>query len=254
MYLYAITDRPEAPLPDAPGLEDAPLFSLRHRDIVAVVSSLPDSGVSPVETNLWRHEAVLEALMTDRAVLPVRFGTVPAHEDALRDVLSAHYAGFTTDLDHVRGRVEVGLRVLWQEEQGGGGAEKRGSEEARARRGRRTGEQASSGSGRVYMMARLEEKRQQRAHRERAEALAREIHTPLDKEAVDSTHQVLVTPRFLLTAAYLVERDETKGFQQQVQALNPAYPAFRFLCTGPWPAYSFVTAGTFPIRGGDIRG
>jgi hypothetical protein len=26
-----------------------------------------------------------------------------------------------------------------------------------------------------------------------------------------------------------------------VEALSAAYPALRFLCTGPWPAYSFVT-------------
>lgn len=246
MYLYAITDRPEAPLPETPGLEDAPLFSLSHRDIAAVASSLTGT-VSPVETNLWRHEAVLEDLMTDRAVLPVRFGTVLADEDALRHVLMAHYASFAADLNHVRGRVEVGLRVLWDEEQDSNGA--------RERSGRGTGERASTGSGRVYMMARLEEERQRRAHRERAEALAMDIHTPLANQAVDSTDEVLVTPRFLLTAAYLVERDEVEGFQRQVQALNPAYPALRFFCTGPWPAYSFVTAGTFPIeRGGDIRG
>jgi hypothetical protein len=242
MYLYAISDCPEAPLPVTPGLEDAPLLNVRHRGIAAVASALT-RAVSPVETNLWQHEAVLEALMTDRAILPVRFGTLLTGEDALRDVLTAHYADFVADLDHVRGRVELGLRVLWQDEQEGGGAT------VQRRKGVET-----RGSGRAYMMARLEEERGRRARRKQAEALASEINTPLVKEAVDSTHQVLVTPRFLLTAAYLVERGAVEVFQQQVQALNSAYSTLRLLCTGPWPAYSFVTASTFPTGEGGNRG
>jgi hypothetical protein len=96
------------------------------------------------------------------------------------------------------------------------------------------------GSGRSYLLARLEEERQRRAWRQRAEALAEELHTPLAHLAVESTRQVLLTPRLLLTAAYLVERDQVAAFQQEVGALSAAYPALRFLCTGPWPAYNFV--------------
>jgi len=32
------------------------------------------------------------------------------------------------------------------------------------------------------------------------------------------------------------------AFQREVEALRQAYPDLDFLCTGPWPAYSFVTA------------
>lgn len=234
MYLYAIIDRPEAPLPDEPGLEGAPLFSVSHRDIVAVASPLTADQVSVTEANLWQHEEIVEALMVDRAVLPVRFGTVLADESALQDVMVAHYADFVADLDRVRGRVELGLRVLWD-------SDEQGSRGARATPvAFRLQEQGSRGDGRAYMMARLEEERQRRAWRERAETLATKLHTPLAERAVDSTHEVLVTTRFLLKAAYLVERGEVTAFQREVKALNAAYPELRFLCTGPWPAYNFV--------------
>jgi hypothetical protein len=52
-----------------------------------------------------------------------------------------------------------------------------------------------------------------------------------------------------LTAAYLVERDRVATFQQEVEALSATYPALRFLCTGPWPTYNFVSR--FPID--DVR-
>ena len=100
-YLYAITDRPESPLPVIPpvdkesgnGLEDATTISLEYRAIAAVISPIGVSEAPATEANLWRHEAVVEALMTDRTVLPVRFGTILADETAVRSFLAAHYAG-----------------------------------------------------------------------------------------------------------------------------------------------------------------
>lgn len=229
MYLYAITNQPEEPVPPDPGLEGASLLSLAYQDIAAVASPLTIVEVPPTEDNLWRHEAIVEALMADRIVLPMRFGTVLANEVAVQAVLAAHYTDFVASLDRVRGRVELGLRVLWDDDtpppqpspacEGGSGR----------------------GSGRAYLMARLEEERQVWAWRQQAEALAAELHAPLARLATGSTRQVLITPRLLLTAAYLVERDEVATFRQEVETLSAAYSALRFLCTGPWPAYSFVT-------------
>jgi len=131
--------------------------------------------------------------------------------------------------------VELGLRVLWDSEI------------------RKTKiENRNLNSGRSYLLARLEEERQARAWRQRAETLVTELHTPLAQLAAESTRQVLVTPRLLLTAAYLVERDQVTAFQREVGGLSGAYPALRLLCTGPWPPYSFVTA-TVPSADGEER-
>lgn len=239
MYLYAITDQPEAPIPAGPGLKGASLLSLVYREIAAVVSPLAAAGVQATEVNIRRHEAVVEALMADRAVLPVRFGAVLEDEPAVQAALAAHYAGFVADLDRVRGRVEIGLRVLWNEEEQ---ASRRAGQQGSAPP--RTSAPLHTGSGRTYLMARLEQERRVQAERERAEELAAELHTPLARLAAESTHQLLVTPRMLLTAAYLVERNQMAAFQQEVEALGVVYPALHFLCTGPWPPHSFVTAGT----------
>ncbi|MBI5956606.1 MAG: GvpL/GvpF family gas vesicle protein [Chloroflexi bacterium] len=229
-------------MPAVPGLkvganDHSPLFGVSYQDIAAVVSTLTSAKVQPTEANLWLHETVVEALMVDRAVLPVRFGTVLANEAAVQAVLTAHHADFVANLKRVRGRVELGLRVLWEiEEQGSGGAGEQGGTPAPSHLRR-------EGSGRSYLLARLAEERQVWARRRRAEALAAEIHAPLARLAAEDTRQVLITPRLLLTAAYLVDRDQVATFRQEVEALSAAYPALRFLCTGPWPPYSFVTAG-----------
>jgi hypothetical protein len=236
LYLYAITDQPEVTGPTGPGLEATSPLSLVYQDIAAVVSPVTAAEVLPTEANLWLHEAVVETLMLDRTVLPVRFGTVLAGEAAVQAVLAAHYADFVTSLNRVRGRVELGLRVLWISDFRLPIADCRLPNHKSEIENRKS----KILSGRAYLLARLEEERQARAWRQRAEALADELHAPLAHLATENTRQVLITPRLLLTAAYLVERDRVTVFQREVEALQAAYPALHFLCTGPWPAYSFI--------------
>ncbi len=281
LYLYAITDQPETPVPAGPpvtpgvrgasaplvspgvrgapapthsetpgvcqtpgvltGLEGASLIGLAYQDIGAVVSPLTTGEAPLTEDNLWQHEAVVEALMASRTVLPMRFGTVLANEAAVQSALAARYADFVTSLKRVHGRVELGLWVLWDDRRPQT-ADRRG-----VFRGRR-----SAVSGRAYLLARLEEDRQARARRLWAEALVAPLHTPLARLATESTRQVLAAPRSLLKAAYLIDRDRVAAFRREVEALSAANPTLRFFCTGPWPAYSFMTTG-IPATDGEER-
>jgi len=228
LYLYAITDLPDLPTDlTEPGLDGAGLREIVWEDLAAVVSSTTDGAALPTESNLWRHEAVVEALMAARAVLPVRFGTMLLDEDAAREILAANSGVFTPNLEHVRGRVEVGLKVLWNEE----GVATSGVPRA-----------TESDNGRSYMLARVAEERALGIVRKRAETLSADLHSVLVGLAADSRRHTLATPRLLLTAEYLVGRNQIDAFRGQVDSLSADHPALRFLCTGPWPPYSFVTA------------
>ena len=227
IYLYAITDDPEVTTLPESGIGGASLLTCAYRDVAAVISPMVSAEIEPTADNVWRHEEIVEALMAESAVLPVRFGTVLADRTAVQATLAVHYSRFVTNLDRVRGRVELGLRVLWDDD---------GCPTDKDDGGR------MADSGRAYLMARVEKEHQVQASRQRGEALAAELDARLADLAVQSTHRALVTPRLLLTAAYLVEQDQVVPFQQRVRALGAAYPALRFLCTGPWPPYSFVGA------------
>lgn len=245
MYIYAITDHSRAAMPATPGLEDAPPLSIPYREIAAVVSAHSMEKIAPTQTYLWCHEAVVEALMADRTVLPVRFGTVVSGEAAVQALLAAHYDGLVANLKRVCGRVELGLRTLWD------GVEGRASTPGRSEQ---VAQRGSGMDGRSYLLARLEEERQTQVWRQRAEVLAAELHGSLAHLAVESTYQVLMTPRMLLVAAYLIERDRMTVFQRMVNALKITHPTLDLLCTGPWPPYSFVTAGAVAASGKQREG
>ena len=55
---------------------------------------------------------------------------------------------------------------------------------------------------------------------------------------------MLATPELLLSAAYLIPRTNLDAFRARVQRLDDQHPALTFVCTGPWPPYSFATVDT----------
>jgi hypothetical protein len=246
--MYAITDRAAAVTAGRTGLEGAPLLTVPCREIAAVVSAVTAARVEATPANFWLHEEVVEGLMADSPVLPLRWGTVVPDERRLSAVLETHYDSFVAALERVRGRVELGLRVLWDgdalqpppAEPGSQGNARPGASPGTVPPQPARGEPAAT-PGRRYLMARVEADRLARAERQRALGMADEIHRPLDRLAAESVREVLPTSRMLLAAAYLVDRDRVADVRAEADALAAAFPALRLLLTGPWPPYHFVT-------------
>lgn len=223
VYLYAIVDSP--PQWNRQGILGTLMRNLHYQEISAVTSLIGRVSISPTATGVLLHEEIIEELMSCCTVLPARFGVILADENAVLNALQAHYEQFCASLEHVRGRVELGLRVMWS------------SEEAAALSSKKP---LVSEGGRAYLLASLEQERQLNEWNEKARSLAEPIHTILAAMAVDSTYKLLETPRLLLTAAYLLDRAQVDSFRGTVVALQSTHTNLHFLCTGPWPAYNFA--------------
>lgn len=235
-YLYAIT---QAPAPDfltkiGLGLRDLPLQVVIHDQLAAVMSDwclpTPTSSHGAVETDLWRHEQVIEAIMAQGRTLPVRFGTTLADVDCVHQLLSTRAADFTADLAYVADRVEMGLRILWEPPRGTPlDPESLAAENS-----------AGSTPGRHYLHQQILKRRQEQAIRAHAETFVAALNATLQPCFVDMRLQILPTERLLLSASYLVQQTLVDAFQAQVEELGTRNPSFAFLCSGPWPAYHFV--------------
>lgn len=211
IYLYAIT-RAGPPLPSGPGLEDAPLVVVEEGPLAAVGSEHRDS-IAGGEQALWRHEEVVEGLMAHTTVLPMRFGAVVGDTGEVSALLARERERYETLLADLRGRVELGVRVMPVTEP--------------------ASPAKTETSGRAYMMGRLE-----RAQ-EAADAL-RAVHTALEPLAVTSHLRERAVGKLSSSGAYLVEGDAVDAFSAEVDALAAAHPELAVLFTGPWPPYSFV--------------
>lgn len=191
--IYAITDDP---LPPA-----APVVALSCGRLVALCAPAESGDITPEA--LWRHEEVVESLMENRDLLPVRFGTVLADEEAVTRAVADREEDLANRLERVRGAVELAVR-----------AELRDSTEPPA------------ASGRAYMEART-----------RRHELAQLLNSFLSEHA----HAAALRPGAeLLRAAYLVGRGDVDRFVAAVGDLQTRHPELDMVCTGPWPPYSFA--------------
>ena len=99
--LYAITDDPAPPAPPLRAVQSDGLTALcapaEQRELTAEV--------------LWEHEAVVESLMEERDLLPMRFGTLVEDDEAAVRALEERREELRTSLDRVRGAVELAVRV-----------------------------------------------------------------------------------------------------------------------------------------------
>jgi Gas vesicle synthesis protein GvpL/GvpF len=214
LYLYALVE-PPARLPDSPGLDDSTLSVEPLGALDAVVSRLAALPSAQSEDHVLAHARVVDELASlNDAVLPVRFGRTYGDASALRDAVNARGDEFREALDRVRGCVELGLRVL------AGTADRT---------------LAAPESGREYLRARLDE-------RQRGERLADDLDAPLAALSRAATRSVLATPQLVLSAAYLVPRDELDEFRRAVGSVQSRHPELSVACTGPWAPYSFATA------------
>src|SRR5205823_521281 len=57
-----------------------------------------------------------------------------------------------------------------------------------------------------------------------------------------STHSRAAAPRLLLSGAYLIPAADVERFRTRLAELEQTHPELTFVCTGPWPPYSFATA------------
>lgn len=243
IYVYAITDRPEEPLPGQLGLHDQGLAKVIWRDVVAVVSTLDGPHLSKTADELWRHEEVVEALMSDRAVLPVRFGTLLPSSQWVADMLCRTYRTFVQDIEHVRGQVEIGMRFLSTIENG--------AEADRPLSASNKLVRPRAGPGSAYLWARLAKERELRDRQRAKLSLVQEAYERLASHANASRLDDEPDDRHGTSAAFLVPCDRIVSFRKIVGEVANAHPELALLCTGPWPPYSFVDAGEHATSLGD---
>ena len=198
--LVAITDDPRQP--------PEPLRAVRRGNL-SILCATAGGVQDPSAEDLWRHEELLERLLEDRDLLPVRYGTVVKDEEAAARVLDERHDELAAGLQRVRGAVEIAVRVRDR------------TPEA---------EPPPAGlSGREYMDAKAG-----------ATKTADAVHAPLAGLARES---VVHGGDELLRAAYLVDRGRVDAFVTAVRRLQDERPDLALVCTGPWPPFSFTSRG-----------
>lgn len=216
------------------GAEPGEVHAISYRNLAAIVSDVPLAIQDPTRENLLAHQAVTEAVMRSCTLVPVAFGTVLKSADDVIELLRSAQHAFQDVLVRVQGKVELGLKVLWDRDAVARELE-REDEDLRRLKGGLTQQHGSLYFARMQHGRLLDAALDARAGRWADEILG-------DLRAFSAAAQTRkpVGERMILNAAFLVAREQEPSWEERLQELAARSDALTFRWTGPWPAYSFV--------------
>jgi len=224
LYAYCLTEGLDTLDHSPPGISDAKVSLLKHEELGVLVSTLGTGAVPVTRENALSHAAVVRSVLDRTTPLPFRFGTL-VDEQQLKSYLTARKAALQTQLTHVRGCVEMNVKIIQQVQ----------NDNADPRHEDRT-----QGPGTAF----LAEKRREIIGDERRAEEAAELSTLVREtlEGLIKDEQVTLRPteRLAFAAAHLVERSTVQAYREKMSEAVKHRPELHFLVSGPWPPYSFA--------------
>ncbi|OCA92116.1 GvpL/GvpF family gas vesicle protein [Pseudobacillus wudalianchiensis] len=216
--------------------EQRELFIIRYKDAAIVAAEVPMKIYHPNKENLMMHQGAVSLVMKQNStVIPVSFGNVFHSKEDVRVLLENLYPQFEKLFPEIKGKVELGLKVVgkkeWLESQVSENSKinkmaqaiKGKSEEASYY------ERVQLGGAAQKIIASLQDE------------IKQEVFSPLKELAEASKVNDPIGERMLLNAAFLVDQDKEDEFDQKVNDLHEKWKdKVEFSYSGPWPAYNFV--------------
>jgi hypothetical protein len=222
------------------GLEGSGVYNVPYCDIGTIVSEMNRSIQTATESDVLKHEEVVERLITDFTVLPMRFqSTVDRREDVI-SIMQNCYKDFRNNLDRLHNKREFGIKVLWP-------ADKIRQDVIKTLGDvEQTTTESCTSANRKYMMEKFKQHKIDKAFESKADKLIGAMDELLCKFAAEKKLQKLKTANLLLDAVYLVENSRQSSFREAFGNIKDAHPGLKFLFSGPWPAYNFVVLSQRP--------
>ena len=194
------------------------VITIAYRDLSTVVSSVPMNKYVVSSKTISTHERVIETVMRDYTVLPVRFYTVAPNAEDIRNLLRRRYPEFKRLLREMDNKVELGLKCLWRDMNA---VLKEVVEESKNR----------NATDQIIKLALQDKKARE------GEPIIQQLRKISGNFCLNQTYG----DDMLMNAAFLVDKSREKEFDNEVARLAARYEgriAFKYI--GPAPPYSFV--------------
>ncbi len=221
------------------GIGGDEVYTVLYDNLAAVVSdSLPPAFTTLTKEEIVRylfsHQTVIEKVMKEHTVIPLKFGTTADSREETKRILEKGYLKFTDALKAMEGKVELDMVATWNKDMV---FKDISQEEEIIKFKQGLGPQPSSEDkvklGRM-VEAHLSKKR---------EMLAPEISAALAEVAQDFCPHDTLDAAMLINTAFLTLKEKQESFDQLIDEIDRKYEGrINFKRVGPLPPYSFSTA------------
>ena len=213
------------------------VYTVHYKDLAAVVSRTPLVVYDPTRENVLAHVHVNEVTIEQGFTpVPMSFGTLFKTEKDIVEFLEDTYDALRDVLVKMKDKLEFGLRVNWAREEVLAEIERDDEGIRRLKEEISKSQQSSTYFARMQLGRMVEQ-----ALADKSDAYVRDIYEHLREAAIASRSNKPIGDKMIMNAAFLVEREKTKTFDDQISEIAKKYEnKLSFLYTGPWPPYNFV--------------
>ncbi len=221
---------------------DREVYTIPYQDISAVVSNsqfvdYEHTTKNIVAHQLLKHQKVIEGIMSEHTVIPMKLGTFAVNKDEVRQILTKGYPIINDIFNKIFDKIEIDVAASWNDfksvlkEVGEEEEIKALKEKLLANpEGVTVNDQMKIG---VMIKKAIDEKK---------EKYTREIENTLKSGSDNFKSHGLMDEKMLVNMAFLLSKGEQKDFDARVEELNSRFAdRLNFRCIGPLPPYSFYT-------------
>ncbi len=231
-YAYCIAERqafPElcrhrrpTPLEGVQGLFHNQAFLFPAGDLAVIVSEhLPEDAARMDQQAQRDHARVIADTFKHSTVLPFRFGTTFEDDEALRRSVRSNQKHFQANVERLRGKAEMHLKVLVDDTCPG-----------TSLRDMTVGQQ--------YLASLRQSATRQRERQSKARALSVQMHRMFLPLAEEITCKRMESGKMLLDIAHLIDGKTVERYQNKYSSATQQLKECRMQLSGPWPPYHFV--------------
>jgi hypothetical protein len=238
IYIYCIiaTEEPLSFGPMGIGGNGEPVYTIGSGSLGAVVSKTPVKKYSVARENVIAHERVIEEVMKNHAVLPVRFATIAGDEEIIMKILEKEHDSFVDLLRFIVGKKELGLKALFSDQEIYRDILEQ-YEDIKALK-----EQISGIPPEKTHYQRMEiGKMVEAALSREKEKFKEEFLQALSPLSVETKTNHTYGEHMIMNAAFLVEDEKEEEFDRMLQGLSDKYDSkVRFKYVGLLPPFNFI--------------
>ena len=227
LYAYCLAEGLDNIDTSQTGISGTPVRLLKIDELGVLVSDAELDAVSVTRENALAHAAVVRSVLDRTTPLPFRFGTLVT-EEQLRSYLTTRKTSLKTKLSHVRGCVEMNVKIIQQL-----------SENAQTQP-QQVDQVVPESPGTAFLTQKRREILGDEHNAAQAAELSRFLRESLNGLIKDE--QVVLRPseRLVLAAAHLVEQINIQPYREKMTEAIGNRPELHFMVSGPWPPYSFA--------------
>jgi len=224
------------------GIDGREVYTLSFEGISALVSTLPHKGFDdlPKETllrNLTVYQSVIEQVMNEHPVIPLKFGSLLEGDEAVIYILRRGKEAIVQNLKEMEGRIELDVAAFWPDLKAVL-AEIGQTDEIKALKEDAAGKSEED----VLKMQIRAGKQVKTLLDQKREACQSEIMAPLLEIAEKHCIHSLMDDSMIMNTAFLVQRENASRLEEIVKDLDSRYEdRITFRIIGPMPPYSFRT-------------